>query len=90
MTACANTEELYDKVTDLDAVIVSTADFQHALHTVEAIRAGRDACTDWKCFLMNRPPEPWDPRKHLEYRLFWPYSDDTTQDVLAGGKAFKY
>jgi len=23
---------------------------------------------------MNRPYEAWDPRKYLEYRLFWPYS----------------
>jgi len=23
---------------------------------------------------MNRPFEAWDPRKYLEYRLFWPYS----------------
>ena len=23
---------------------------------------------------MNRPAAPWDPRKYLEYRLFWPYS----------------
>jgi predicted dehydrogenase len=23
---------------------------------------------------MNRPYEPWNPRKYLEYRLFWPYS----------------
>jgi predicted dehydrogenase len=30
--------------------------------------------TDWKRFLMNRPFEKWDPRKYLEYRLFWPYS----------------
>ena len=30
--------------------------------------------TDWKRYLMNRPYEPWDPRKYLEYRLFWPYS----------------
>jgi predicted dehydrogenase len=29
---------------------------------------------DWKRFLMNRPFEPFDPRKYLEYRLFWPYS----------------
>ena len=27
---------------DLDAVIVSTADFQHALHTIEAVNAGCD------------------------------------------------
>ena len=30
--------------------------------------------TDWQRFLMNRPYEPWDPRKYIEYRLFWPYS----------------
>ena len=149
-----NNEELYDRG-DIDAVIISTADFQHALHTVEAVEAGCDAFvekpfaetmednrvareavertgkivqigsqrrsgrnyhaaadfiqsggfgdivsaemswnvnqpgrwrlpaltkeireedTDWNRYLMNRPYEPWDPRKYLEYRLFWPYS----------------
>ncbi len=149
-----NNEELYEKHKP-DAVIISTADFQHALHTVEAVEAGCDAyvekpfaetmedarlgleavkrtgkiiqigsqrrsgsnyhaaakyiqdgkfgditmvemswnvnqpgrwrrqdlCasirekdTDWKRYLMNRPYEEWDPRKYLEYRLFWPYS----------------
>jgi predicted dehydrogenase len=34
----------------------------------------RELFTDWKGFLMIRPFEPWDPRKYLEYRLFWPYS----------------
>ena len=149
-----NNEELYDAGI-CDAVIVATADFQHALHCVEAVKAGCDAyvekpfaetmedarkalksvkesgkivqigsqrrsapnyhaandyirsgkfgpitmvemcwnvnqpgrwrrpalvekCfeadTDWKRFLMNRPREAWDPRKYLEYRLFWPYS----------------
>ncbi|HET8828217.1 MAG TPA: Gfo/Idh/MocA family oxidoreductase, partial [Pelobium sp.] len=152
--ACRNNDELY-AMKDLDAVIVSTADFQHALHTIEAVNAGCDVyCekpfaetmsdnraalkavkaskqivqigsqrrsgknyhaaadfiqqgkfgditmvelswnvnqpgrwrrpdlvakikeedTDWKRFLMNRPFEEWDPRKYLEYRLFWPYS----------------
>ena len=152
--ACVNNDELY-KIKDLDAVIISTADFQHALHTIEAIKAGRDTYTekpfaetmednraalkavkgskqivqigsqrrsgknyhaaadfiqsgkfgqivmvelswnvnqpgrwrrpalvaelreqdtDWKRFLMNRPFENFDPRKYLEYRLFWPYS----------------
>lgn len=152
--ACANNDELY-ALKDVDAVIISTADFQHALHCVEAVRAGRDAYvekpfaetmedaraalkavkeskkivqigsqrrsgsnyhaanefikagkfgtitmveltwnvnqpgrwrrpdlvaklkeqdTDWKRFLMNRPFESFDARKHLEYRLFWPYS----------------
>ncbi len=152
--AFINNEALYaDK--NVDAVIISTADFQHALHTIEAVNAGRDAYTekpfaetmddniaalkavkdsgrivqigsqrrsgsnytaaaefirsgkfgpvtmveltwnvnqpgrwrrpdlvekirqedtDWNRFLMNRPFEPWDPRKYLEYRLFWPYS----------------
>ncbi len=150
----ANTDELYEKG-KLDAVIISTADFQHALHTKEAMEAGCDAYvekpfaetmddaragieavrkagkivqigsqrrsganyhsandyirsgkfgkvtmvemtwnvnqpgrwrrpdlvasirqedTDWKRYLMNRPYEEWDPRKYLEYRLFWPYS----------------
>jgi len=149
-----NTEELY-AAKDTDAVIISTADFQHALVCAEAVRAGKDAyCekpfaetmadarealkavnetkrivqigsqrrstpnyiaandyirsgkfgkivmvemswnvnqpgrwrrpsvvptlkevdTDWKRFLMNRPMVPFDPRKYLEFRLFWPYS----------------
>ena len=37
-----NNEELYARK-DVDAVLVATADFQHALHGVEAVRAGRDA-----------------------------------------------
>ena len=154
ITSCRNNDELYS-MKDLDAVIISTADFQHALHTVEAVMAGCDAYvekpfaetmadaraalkavkesnkivqigsqrrsgenyknaanyiqegkfgtltavdlvwnvnqpgrwrrpalvaklkqedTDWKRFLLNRPYEQWDPRKYLEYRLFWPYS----------------
>lgn len=154
LKACRNNEELYG-LKDIDAVIISTADFQHALHTIEAVKAGCDAyvekpfaetmednraarkavkasgkivqigsqrrsgpnyhaahdfiqsgkfgpitavdlvwnvnqpgrwrrpdlvaqCqekdTDWKRFLLNRPFEAWDPRKYLEYRLFWPYS----------------
>lgn len=151
---CRNNDELYERK-DIDAVIVGTADFQHALHGVEAVRAGRDAYvekpmantmddaralrkavkdtgkivqigtqrrsarnyqqahdylksgafgdivavemtwnvnqpgrwrradlvsqirqedTDWNRYLLNRPKEAWDPRKYLEFRLFWPYS----------------
>jgi len=150
-----NNEEMYDSVQDLDAVMISTADFQHALHCVQAVRAGCDAYvekplaetmqdnraalkavkdtgkivqigsqrrsgknywaaydfiqkgkfgditmvemtwnvnqpgrwrlpdlvasikesdTDWVRYQMNRPRAKWDPRKYLEYRLFWPYS----------------
>src|SRR5690606_21233914 len=36
-----NNEELYDRK-DVDIVIVSTADFQHALHCKQAVEAGRD------------------------------------------------
>lgn len=152
--ACANNEELYN-IKEVDAVMISTADFQHAWHTIEAVKAGRDTYTekplaetmedaravlkavkdsgkivqigsqrrsganyqaaaefiqsgkfgplvmveltwnvnqpgrwrrpalvaqmreedtDWKRFLINRPHEPFDARKHLEFRLFWPYS----------------
>ena len=45
ITACVNNDELY-KLKDLDAVIISTADFQHALHTVEAVKAGCDTYTE--------------------------------------------
>src|SRR5215471_4320706 len=158
VAACGNNEELYERK-DVDAVIIATADFQHALHGVQAVTAGRDAYvekpmantmedakalrraveetkrvvqigsqrrsgenyiranefinsgkfgdivmvemtwnvnqpgrwrrpqllkeirkedTDWDRFLLNRrehgsKPE-WDPRKYLEFRLFWPYS----------------
>ena len=149
-----NNDELYSGK-DTDAVIISTADFQHALVLAEAVRAGQDAYsekpfaetmsdarvalkavqetkkivqigsqrrstpnyiaaneyirsgkfgkivmvemswnvnqpgrwrrpaltsiiketdTDWKRFQMNREPAAWDPRKYLEFRLFWPYS----------------
>ena len=152
--ACRNNEEMYDKKS-VDAVFISTADFQHALHTIEAVKAGCDAYvekpfaetmddnraalkaikasdrivqigsqrrsgqnymaanefirsgkfgaitmveltwnvnqpgrwrrpalldqlkeedTDWKRYLLNRPDVPFDVRKYLEFRLFWPYS----------------
>ena len=34
----------------------------------------KEADTDWKRFLINRPSDSFDARKHLEFRLFWPYS----------------
>ncbi len=34
----------------------------------------KETDTDWKRFLAYMPYEAWDPRKYLEYRLFWPYS----------------
>src|SRR6266699_3956781 len=40
----------------------------------ELVAAIKEQDTDWTRFLCNLPHEPWDPRKYLEYRLFWPYS----------------
>ena len=149
-----NTDELYS-MKNVDAVIIATADFQHAYHCIEAVRAGKDVYvekpfanimsdaraalklvkaskqivqvgtqrrstpsymraydylksgkfgdivmaemtwnvnqpgrwrrpkvvptlreqdTDWKRYLINRPPDAFDARKYLEFRLFWPYS----------------
>jgi predicted dehydrogenase len=154
VAAVRNNDELYGRK-DVDAVLIATADFQHALHGVEAVDAGRDAYvekptahtmddarkflaavkktgkivqvgtqrrstpsyqkaaediksgafgdivmvemtwnvnqpgrwrrpdvvpllkeqdTDWQRYLLNRPHEPFDVRKYLEFRLFWPYS----------------
>src|SRR5215207_4153645 len=42
IVACRNNEELYSKKL-VDAVFISTADFQHALHAIEAVKAGCDA-----------------------------------------------
>src|SRR5450432_3938220 len=38
---------------------------------VESLREDQ---TDWKRFLMSQPYEPFDARKYLEFRLFWPLS----------------
>lgn len=40
----------------------------------ELLNVIKEADTDWKRWLMNRPYEAFDPRKYLEFRLFWPYS----------------
>ncbi len=42
VVACRNNEEMYNKKL-VDAVFISTADFQHAGHTIEAVKAGCDA-----------------------------------------------
>ena len=43
--ACSNNDALYS-IKEVDAVMISTADFQHAWHTIEAVKAGRDTYTE--------------------------------------------
>ena len=40
----------------------------------ELVSQIRKEDTDWDRYQMNRPKTEWDPRKYLEFRLFWPYS----------------
>ena len=40
----------------------------------ELVAKCKEEDVDWKRYIQNRPFEPFDPRKYLEYRLFWPYS----------------
>jgi predicted dehydrogenase len=40
----------------------------------ELVARMKEEDTDWTRFLLNRPVENFNARKHLEYRLFWPYS----------------
>jgi len=42
VTPVRNNDELYARK-DVDAVLIATADFQHARHGAEAVNAGRDA-----------------------------------------------
>ncbi|MCX6997986.1 MAG: gfo/Idh/MocA family oxidoreductase, partial [Kiritimatiellaeota bacterium] len=34
----------------------------------------KESDTNWKMWLLDRPAVSFDPRKYLEFRLFWPYS----------------
>lgn len=40
----------------------------------ELVNGLQESDVDWTRFLVNRPFEAFDPRKYVEYRLFWPYS----------------
>jgi predicted dehydrogenase len=40
----------------------------------ELVKNLKESDVDWKRYLGNRPVIPFDARKYLEYRLFWPFS----------------
>jgi len=40
----------------------------------DLVAALKEEDIDWKRFLVGRTDDKFDPRKYLEYRLFWPYS----------------
>ena len=44
----------------------------------ELIKSLLEKDTDWKTWLLDRPYVKFDPRKFLEFRLFWPYSSGVT------------
>ena len=51
----------------------------HRWRRYDAVQHMREEDTDWRRFRLHLekrgyPHEPFDPRKHLEFRLFWPYS----------------
>ena len=49
----------------------------------EEVAALHEADTDWKRFLLHLPEERFDPRKHLEFPLFWPYSSGIPDQWLS-------
>ncbi len=38
------------------------------------VAAIREGDTDWPRYVMGKTADAWNPRKYIEYRLFWPYS----------------
>ncbi|MBR2063624.1 MAG: hypothetical protein IJ971_02890, partial [Bacteroidales bacterium] len=46
----------------------------------ELIKSLKKEDIDWNLWLLDRDPEayPFDPRKYLEFRLFWPFSSGVT------------
>ncbi len=38
------------------------------------VKSLKESDVDWSRFIVNRPAQAFDPRKYLEYRLFWPLS----------------
>ena len=44
----------------------------------ELVKSLLEKDVDWKTWLLDRPYVKFDPRKYLEFRLFWPYSSGVT------------
>ena len=49
----------------------------------EEVAGLKEADTDWKRFLLHLPSEPFDARKELEFRLFWPFSSGIPDQWLS-------
>jgi len=41
---------------------------------IDTVKRLKEKDIDWKRYLLNRPMMKFDPRKYLEFRLFWPLS----------------
>jgi hypothetical protein len=64
-----NTDELY-AMKNIDAVIIATADFQHAYHAIEAVRAGKDVyCEKPFANIMSDANEALEGNRRLETGL---------------------
>ena len=38
--------------------------------------------TDWNRFLGSAPKRPWDPKRYVQWRLYWDYSGGLSTDLL--------
>ena len=76
VTTWRNNEEMYDD-NKIDAVIISTADFQHALHTVQAANAKKDAYVE-KPFAETMEDARLGRKAVEEYQ---PYHEDVCQQA---------
>jgi predicted dehydrogenase len=50
---------------------------------IDRVKLLKEQDTDWKRYLLNRPKMKFDPRKYLEYRLFWPLSSGLPDQWLS-------
>jgi predicted dehydrogenase len=54
------------------------------------ILAIREADTDWKRWLLGRPPRPFDPRVYFEFRIFKDFSGGLTDQWFSHGSGLAH